>query len=138
MGASWEGPATKLKLELDLIAREKLGIDLTNRNTGWPQDAARLSKEVFRLAETLLGSGTEVSRPTRTGKRGRAILLRSDSTVTSDTSVTSDSKTGDGRGDGTVTTVTSTVTPSQIQSDGGDSGDGAVGNPPGEPDRLEV
>ncbi|HZA22214.1 MAG TPA: hypothetical protein VFA32_06355, partial [Dehalococcoidia bacterium] len=128
----WEGPASLLKNQLDLIAQDSLGIDPTNRRSGWPQDAARLSKEVFRLAETLAASGVLVSRPARTGKRGRAILLQaiSDPSVTTDTSDTSDTKSGDAKGDsdpGDDTADASSVTSSQIQSDGSDAGDGKVG-----------
>jgi hypothetical protein len=128
----WEGPASLLKNQLDLIAQDSLGIDPTNRRSGWPQDAARLSKEVFRLAETLADSGVLVSRPARTGKRGRAILLQtiSDPSITTDTSDTSDTKSGDAKGDsdpGDDTADASSVTSSQIQSDGSDAGDGKVG-----------
>jgi hypothetical protein len=128
----WEGPASLLRNQLDLIAQDSLGIDPTNRQSGWPQDAARLSKEVLRLSVTLAASGVLVSRPARTGKRGRAILLQtiSDPSVTTDTSDTSDTKSGDAKGDsdpGDDTADTSSVTSSQIQSEGSDAGDGKVG-----------
>ena len=128
----WEGTASSLKKDLDPIARDSLGIDPNNRRSGWPQDAARLSKEVFLLAETLAASGVTVSRPPRTGKRGRAILLQvvSGSTVTSDTTGTAASEMGDSKGDGNTpgdNADVATVTRNQLRSDGGASSDGKVG-----------
>ena len=60
-------------------------------------DALRFSKELFRMAMTLAASQVEVSRPPRSGKGCRSIRLRAipDTTVTTVTAVTPDSKSGD-------------------------------------------
>ena len=128
----WEGTASELKTQLDPIANSTLGIDPTNRQSGWPHDAARLSKELFRLAETLATSGVEVSRPPRSGKRGRLIGLMAipDSTVTADTSDIAESEWCDGMGANGATgdgTHETTVTQLQLLSDAGDASDGRVG-----------
>jgi hypothetical protein len=129
----WLGSASHLNAQLDPIAKEHLSIDPTDRRSGWPQDAPRLSKELFRLAETLAASGVEVSRPQRSGRGGRLLQLRlvPDSTGTTDTTVTGDSESGDGSGDGKTPhdgEVFATDTQDQIGNDSGDSGDGTVGN----------
>jgi hypothetical protein len=91
----WEGPATDLKQYLDPIARDTLGLDPTQRHSGWPQDAARLSKEVFRLAETLAANGIQVSRGYR-GKGRSLHLKRCDRPVGGVGSVVPDVESADG------------------------------------------
>jgi hypothetical protein len=134
----WEGSASKLKVELDPIARDSLSIDPTNRRSGWPQDAARLSKELFRMAQTLASQGVVVSRPKRTGRQGRRIVLSAvpDSTVTGDTTDTRDTESGDSGSVGDDVDDTSdppTVTSIQLPSDTGDGGVGVVGTLAGTP-----
>jgi hypothetical protein len=41
----WQGPASALKPKLDAVA-EVQGVDIKDRRSGWPQDAARLSKSL--------------------------------------------------------------------------------------------
>ena len=132
----WEGNATALKTALDPIARDSLGIDPTNKRSGWPQDAPRLSKDLFRMATTLAASRIAVSRPTRTGKRGRLILLRviPDSSVITDTVVIPCLGMGDTKSDGVDagdSGISTTVTPNQLRRDSGDGRDGKVGIFPG-------
>ncbi|MFC1935651.1 hypothetical protein ACFLX9_02685 [Chloroflexota bacterium] len=69
----WQGPASTLKPLLDETAM-KQGIDPRDRRSGWPQDAARLAKELRRMADTLAAVGVEVSFPAM-GKR-RSIRFR--------------------------------------------------------------
>ena len=38
----WEGIHTELKMELDQIAKDKLGIDPTKKFRGWPPDAPQI------------------------------------------------------------------------------------------------
>jgi hypothetical protein len=60
----WQGQASKLKPELDEVAVSQ-GVDPKDRRSGWPQDPARLSRELRRLAETLGAAGVEVTFPSQ-------------------------------------------------------------------------
>ncbi|MDA1127247.1 MAG: hypothetical protein O2913_00925 [Chloroflexi bacterium] len=96
----WEGTPTSLKELLDGIARDSFGIEPTDRRSGWPQDAPRMSKELFKMGATLAANQIEVSQPTRGGTRGRLIRLRviPETTDTTDTTDTSGVETGVGNG----------------------------------------
>ena len=117
--STWSGKASDLKHELDSVAADKLSIDPTNRRTGWPQDAPRLSKEVFRLGETLVAVGIEVSKGWQ-GK-SRAIHIRNlESTVGTVGNVGSGTKSTNSNQpatDGTVGDTDGKTMSSQVQTD---------------------
>jgi hypothetical protein len=69
---AWEGTPTQLKAALDGIARG-LGIDPSDKRSGWPQDATRLGNAVTGVAATLAAVGFVVKRITLGHARGHTI-----------------------------------------------------------------
>jgi hypothetical protein len=126
----WQGPASKLKSELDDVA-ENCGICVRDRRSGWPQDPARLSKALRRLAETLAVSGVHVTFPHQGSKRSIRLRKLAESTVNTVGTVSSSTGHADSRwasADGNSVAEDGSKSFDQSCTDGVDGTDGK--NPP--------
>ena len=126
----WQGPASTLKPALDEVAVSQ-GVEPKDRRSGWPQDAARLSKELRRLAETLAALGVEVTFPTQGKKRSILFRTLAESTVGTVSTVSSNGETADGdtgRPDGTPGQTEGGPAQSSMWADGADGADGKNGS----------
>jgi hypothetical protein len=122
----WQGPASSLKPKLDAVA-ELQGVDVKDRRSGWPQDAARLSKELRRLAETLAASGVVVSFPARGSKRSIRLRMLVKTTVGTVGTVGTDTEDTDGEAagaDGREANTDGSQWRNQSYADGTDGTDG--------------
>jgi ABC-type oligopeptide transport system ATPase subunit len=122
----WQGPASKLKVEIEPVA-VSLGIDPKDRRSGWPPDPARLSKELRRLAETLNAAGVEVTFPHQANKRSIRFRKIVKSTVGTVGTVSSDSGVTDSKrvsADGKGRPNDGRKSPSPCHADGTDGTDG--------------
>lgn len=122
----WQGPASALKPKLDEVSVQQ-GIDPKDRRSGWPQDAARLSKELRRLAETLAASGVAVSFPSQGSKRSIRLRKLVKTTVGSVGAAGVDRESTDGealRTDGSYRNTDGSQEPDPSWTDGADGTDG--------------